>query len=133
MRFSRRRWNVVVALAIFELTVPAPCRAQTRLSVQDAVDTALRSSLRLSTFPASGVLAGQSTTASVAIQKPAAAPLTIVLSAQTGSAGVDPSVIIPAGATRATFKLTGMRAGVDEMARLRRQGGMQGDEVALLE
>ncbi len=43
MRFSRRCWNVGVALAILELSVPALCRAQTRLNVKEAVDTALRS------------------------------------------------------------------------------------------
>ena len=60
-----------------------------------SADTAIRSSLRLSTFPAAGVLAGQSMAATVSIQKPASAPLTVVLKAQTGVAGVDPSVTIP--------------------------------------
>ena len=81
-----------------------------------SADTALRLSLRLSTFPAVGVLAGQSMAATVSIQKPASAPLTVVLKAQTGAAKVDPSVTIPAGATSATFNLTGVRAGVDEIS-----------------
>ena len=38
VRFSRRCWNVGVALAILELSVPALCRAQTRLNVKEAVD-----------------------------------------------------------------------------------------------
>src|SRR5262249_28747511 len=81
-----------------------------------SADTALRLSLRLSTFPASGVLAGLSTAATVSIQKPAAAPLKILLNTQTGAAKVDPSVTIPAGATSATFNLSGIRSGVDEIS-----------------
>jgi hypothetical protein len=78
-------------------------------------DTALRLSLRLSTFPAVGVFAGSTITASLSIQKPAPAPLTITLSTQTGAATVDPSVIIPEGATSVNFNLKGVQAGVDEL------------------
>jgi len=78
--------------------------------------TTLRNSLRLSTFPAAGILAGRSATASISIQKPAAAPLSIVLRSQTGAVGVDSQVTIPAGATTASFLLTGVRAGVDEIS-----------------
>ena len=81
-----------------------------------SADTSLRLSLRLSTFPASGVLAGQSAGGSISIQKPAAAPLTIVLRTQTGAAAVDPSVTILAGATSARFTVTGVRGGVDELS-----------------
>jgi uncharacterized protein (TIGR03437 family) len=81
-----------------------------------SADTALRLSLRLSTFPAAGILAGRSATATVSIQKPAPAPLTIVLKSQTGAVSVDPPVTILAGATSAAFTLTGVRAGVDEIS-----------------
>jgi uncharacterized protein (TIGR03437 family) len=79
-------------------------------------DTALRMSLRLSTFPAAGVIAGRSITATVSIQKPAAAPLSIALKSQTGGTGMGSSVTIPAGATSASFTLAGVRAGVDEIS-----------------
>ena len=78
-------------------------------------DTALRLSLRLSTFPAVGLFAGNTITASLSIQKPAPAPLTITLTTQSGAAAVDPSVTIPAGATSVTFNLIGVQAGVDEI------------------
>jgi hypothetical protein len=80
-----------------------------------AADTALRLSLRLSTFPAAGVFAGGAITATLSIQKPAPTPLTITLTTRTGAAKVDPSVTIPAGATSVTFHLAGVRAGVDEI------------------
>jgi hypothetical protein len=78
-------------------------------------DTALRLSLRLSTFPAVGVFAGRTISASLSIQKPAPAPLTITLTTQTGAAIVDRSATIPAGATSVNFNLAGVRAGVDEI------------------
>ncbi len=78
-------------------------------------DTALRLSLRLSTFPAVGVFAGSTITASLSIQKPAPAPLTIILTTQKGAAMADPSVTIPAGATSVNFNLAGVQAGVDEI------------------
>jgi hypothetical protein len=78
-------------------------------------DTALRLSLRLSTFPAVGVFAGNTISASLSIQKPAPAPLTITLTTQTGAATVDPSVTIPADATSVNFNLTGVQTGVDQL------------------
>jgi hypothetical protein len=80
-----------------------------------AADTALRLSLRLSTFPAVGLFAGSTITASLSIQKPAPAPLTITLTTQSGAASVDPSVTIPAGATSVNFNLKGVHEGVDEI------------------
>jgi hypothetical protein len=84
-------------------------------SMRATADTALRLSLRLSTFPAAGVFAGATIPVSLSIQKPAPAPLTINLTTQTGTASVDPSVTIPAGATSVNFNLTGVAAGVDEI------------------
>jgi hypothetical protein len=80
-----------------------------------SADTALRSSLRLSTFPAAGLLAGQSTAVTVSIQRPSPVPLEVVLTTQTGSAMAEGSVTIPAGETEAAFTLTGLREGVDEL------------------
>lgn len=78
-------------------------------------DTSLRLSLTLSTFPAAGVLAGNTIPVSISIQAPAAAPLTITLATQTGAIASDPAVTIPAGASSAVFQVTGVRAGVDEI------------------
>lgn len=85
-------------------------------SNRSSADATLRNSLRLSTFPAAGVLAGRSIAASVSIQKPAAAPLSIVMKSQTGAVDVDRAVTIAAGSTTASFNLTGIRAGVDEIS-----------------
>lgn len=79
-------------------------------------DTALRRSLALSAFPGAGVLAGGKATATVTLQTPPDAPLTVVLRTQTGTAGVPASVTIPAGATAAAFEITGLRTGVDELS-----------------
>ena len=79
-------------------------------------DTALRMSLRLSTFPAAGLIAGRSATATVSIQKPVAAPLPIALRTLNGAAAADASVTIPAGGTSASLNLSGLRAGVDELS-----------------
>lgn len=80
-----------------------------------SADASLKMSLRLSIFPAAGVIAGRSMAASVSIQKPAVLPVTIALRTLNGAGRVDPSVTIPAGATSATFTVTGMRGGVDEI------------------
>ncbi len=84
-------------------------------SSRASADTSLKLSLKLSTFPAAGVFAGQSIAVSIAIRTPAAQPLTIALNTQTGAASVDPSITIPAGATSAIFHLTGVKSGVDEI------------------
>ena len=78
-------------------------------------DTALRRSLKLSTFPAAGVFAGATIAVSLSIQNPAETPLTITLKTQTGAATVDPLVTIPAGSTSVNFNLTGVQAGVDQI------------------
>ncbi len=79
------------------------------------MDAGLLHALELSVAPASGVQAGGSMIASVSIQQPAAAPLTVILRNGTGSIGVPPSVVIPAGAASASFTIDGMLAGVDDL------------------
>ncbi len=78
-------------------------------------ETTLRRSLGLSLAPASGVLAGRSMDATVFIATPAAASLTVSLQ---GAAHVSmpPSVTIAAGATSATFQVTGLTPGVDDIS-----------------
>ncbi len=79
-------------------------------------ETTLRRSLRLSVAPAAGVLAGTTVTATVSIDAPAAAPLTVRFDAPSaGVYAVPPSVTIGAGATSAPFQITGMAAGVDDL------------------
>ena len=79
-------------------------------------DASLKRNLRLSVFPAAGVLAGGSTQATLTVDTPPAAPLTVSFETRTGSAGVPASVTIPAGETSAAFLVTGIRAGVEELS-----------------
>ena len=78
-------------------------------------ETTLRRALRVSIFPAGGVLAGGSMPASVTLERPAEANLIVDLRALNGYASIPASATIPAGATRTSFTITGLRAGVDEI------------------
>ncbi|MEO7653064.1 MAG: hypothetical protein ABIZ80_21595, partial [Bryobacteraceae bacterium] len=68
--------------------------------------TTLRLAMRLSSFPASGVLVGGQSTATVSIEKAAVSPLTVLLKTATGAASVPSSATIAAGATTASFPIT---------------------------
>jgi uncharacterized protein (TIGR03437 family) len=87
-----------------------------RVSSQNSsADTSLKKALRVSTFPAAGVLAGSTGTGKVAVESAVATPLTVMLRSQSGAIGVPASVTIPAGGTEASFSFTGLREGVDEL------------------
>ena len=88
-------------------------------------DATLKRSLRLSVFPAAGVLEGGSAPATVSLAKPAPADLTVMFKTQTGAAGVPASVIIPAGAVTASFTIRGVRAGVEELTAEPSDGGYE--------
>jgi len=79
------------------------------------IETTLRRALHVSAFPAAGVFQGSSIPVTIAIEKPAEAPLTISLRAAGDLISVPPTVSIPAGATEARFQLTGLRAGIEEL------------------
>jgi uncharacterized protein (TIGR03437 family) len=78
-------------------------------------EATLRRSLRLSLFPAAGVLEGGTATASIMLGSPTAAPVTVLLRTASGAASMPASVTIPAGAQRADFTVTGVHAGVEEL------------------
>ncbi len=84
-------------------------------SERATAETALRRSLSLSTFPASGVLSGSTATATVAIENPAASPLTVLLTTRSGTVSVPSSVTIASGATSAAIPIRGVRPGVDDL------------------
>jgi hypothetical protein len=79
-----------------------------------SADTTLKRALHLSVFPAAGVLAGSTMTASIVLDKPIADPLTIQLQS-TGLVDVPASLIIPAGVSRVAFPITGIHVGVDTL------------------
>jgi len=88
-----------------------------RASSNHAVaDTSLKRSLRLSWFPAAGVVAGTATTASLTVATPPASAMTVQILAPNGYAQVPASITIPAGAASATFAVSGLKAGVEEVS-----------------
>lgn len=78
-------------------------------------DTILRRGLKISTFPASGVLLGGTAQATVNIEQPAGGPVEVLLTSANGNVRVPASVTIATGSDRAVFSLTGVREGVDEI------------------
>src|SRR5205823_9235664 len=70
---------------------------------------------KLSLAPAAGVLTGGAGTATLTLQTPPAVDMTVQLLAPKGNAQVPPSVKIPAGATAASFAVTGLKSGVEEL------------------
>ena len=84
-------------------------------SERATADATLKKSLRLSLWPAAGVIAGSSAQARLSIAQPAASPLAISLETKTGAVGVSASATIAPGATSASFTVTGLNPGVEEL------------------
>jgi hypothetical protein len=78
-------------------------------------ETTMGRNLTLSASPAAGVVAGASLRINVAIEKPRETPLTVLLAAPLGFAAAPPDVVIPEGETGASFELTGVSPGVEEL------------------
>src|ERR1017187_629296 len=90
--------------------------AYTRFSANlGAADTTLNRGMRLSFFPAAGVVAGSSAAATLSLQTAPPAELALTLLAPLGFAQVPPQVTIAAGATSASFTVSGKKAGVEEL------------------
>ena len=81
-----------------------------------AAETSLKRSMKLSLFPAAGVLAGTVATATLALQTPPSAGMAVSLQAPNGHAALPASVTIPAGATSASFTVAGLTTGVEEVS-----------------
>ena len=84
-------------------------------SAQAVADTTLRRALALSISPGAGVMLNGTIPVTISIASPADGNLSISLRAANGFAGVPSTVVIPAGATQATFTLQGLAAGVEEV------------------
>jgi uncharacterized protein (TIGR03437 family) len=78
-------------------------------------DTSLRQSLKLSLFPAAGVLQGGAGTAAISVQTPPTAALAVALQTLNGNATFPATVTIPAGATSASFSYSGVQPGVEDV------------------
>ncbi len=77
-----------------------------------SADTSLKRSMKFSMFPAAGVVAGAQATATLTLKTAPTADMTVKLEAANGSVAVPASVTIPAGATSATFPISGVSKGV---------------------
>src|SRR5215831_1955725 len=77
--------------------------------------TTLNRRLSLSVFPAAGVLAGATASATISVQTPPRTDVTITLQMANGFAQAPATVRIPAGASSATFTVTGLKSGVEEL------------------
>ena len=87
----------------------------TASSGNGSADTTLHRSMKLSLFPAAGVLAGSSATATLVLETAPTADMSVQLSAPKGFAQVPGSVKIAAGTKSASFPITGLKSGVEEL------------------
>jgi uncharacterized protein (TIGR03437 family) len=79
-------------------------------------ETTLNRSMRLSLFPASGVVTGGSTPATLTLSTAPKTDLVVRIAAPNGFAhAAQDTVTIPAGATSAAFSVTGLKTGVEEL------------------
>jgi uncharacterized protein (TIGR03437 family) len=90
--------------------------AYTRFSANlAAADATLNHGLHLSLFPAAGVVAGGSATATLSVQTAPKADLAVKLTAPLGFAQWPGQVTIAAGSASASFTVSGIKAGVEEL------------------
>ncbi len=80
-----------------------------------AADTTLGRAMKLSLFPASGVVAGRITRATLTLQTPAPADMNVQLTAAGEAVQFPASVTIPAGSTSVSFSFQGLTPGVAEV------------------
>jgi uncharacterized protein (TIGR03437 family) len=80
-----------------------------------SADATLNRSLKLSLFPAAGVIAGAAATGTVTVQTAPQTDLMIQLATPNGFVQAPASVTIAAGATSASFQLSGLKGGVEEL------------------
>jgi uncharacterized protein (TIGR03437 family) len=80
-----------------------------------SADATLNRSLKLSLFPAAGVIAGSTANAAVTLQSAPKSNLIIALTTANGFIQAPASVTIAAGTTAASFTITGLKNGVEEL------------------
>jgi uncharacterized protein (TIGR03437 family) len=76
-------------------------------------EATLKRAVHLSFYPAAGIIAGSTATASISLDSAPMAPLTVLLRTNSGAASAPQSVTVAASSDRASFVLTGVRPGVD--------------------
>lgn len=78
-------------------------------------DTALKRELRVSAFPAMGLLAQRKAVVTVETARPVETPLVLMVRTRNGVAAAPSSVTIPAGGNKTSFELSGLVTGVEEL------------------
>lgn len=78
-----------------------------------SLDTSFRRNLRLSVEPAAGLLAGRTATASLSLDRPRNADVSVTLRSDSGLVTAPASVVIAAGQTSVPIQLAADRPGVD--------------------
>jgi hypothetical protein len=85
---------------------------QQAASGRASAETSLKRAMHLSAFPATGLVNGGMAAVSLSLDAPATSPLIVELDADSGSVGLPPYAIIPAGVSRASFFMMGLSPGV---------------------
>ena len=80
-----------------------------------SADTTLRRSMKLSLFPAAGVVEGGSIPATLTVTSPSVSGMTVQFQSTGTYARFPDTVTIPPNATSVTFMVTGTRGGVEEV------------------
>ncbi len=80
-----------------------------------AAETTFNKRVRLSLFPAAGVVAGGSTTATLTLDSAPARDMAVQMATANGYAQATAQVMVAAGTKSATFAVTGLKAGVEEL------------------
>ena len=78
-------------------------------------DVSLKRAMHLSVFPAAGVISGRTATATVSVDTAPAADLAIVFTTTNGNVSLPDSLVIPAGEKSASFTITAVREGVEDL------------------
>lgn len=85
-----------------------------RATGQRAVmDATLKKAVQFSVAPASGLLQGRDTPATITLQRPVSAATTFTLRSSGGNTQAPAAVVVAPGQSRTTFMLRGLRPGVD--------------------
>ena len=80
-----------------------------------AAETTFNHSLRLSLLPAAGVVSGAATTATLTMSTAPKTDLPVGIATLNGFAQAPAGITIPAGAKTATFTVSGLKPGVEEL------------------
>lgn len=81
-----------------------------------SIDASLRRMLRLSVWPAAGLIAGQGATASLSLSSPADRDLTVTLTRSADVLEAPDAVVIPQGALSVEFPVRGVAAGIADLS-----------------